>query len=102
MQLKLQYILVTKIAILYITRLPILLNIYCYTIYFLFLGGKGGPLSGGPFCLVAPRDVESFCRLTLEDPPLMAPEGLNPPCCPVMLPIIGEGGPCCPCDTESI
>ena len=69
----------------------------------MFLGGKGGPyelsLTTGAFCLV-PRDVESFCLLVPGDPAAMEPEGFNLPCCPDMVLIIGEGGPC-PCDMES-
>ena len=53
-----------------------------------------------PFCLF-PRVVESFCLLTLGDPPAMEAGVPSFPCCPDIVLIIGEGGPC-PWDTESI
>lgn len=57
-------------------------------------------LIGDAFSLL-PRDVEIFCLLVLGDPPAMEPEGFNLPCCPDMVLITGEGGPCPPCDIES-
>ena len=72
--------------------------------YFLFLGGRGGPLSlpGGPLILV-PRGVDNFGDLPVIgelDLPVIG-ELDNLPCCPEILPIVGGGGPC-PCETDNI
>ena len=47
---------------------------------------------GSPFCrpVPVPRVVDSFCLLTLGEPPAIgAAEGLNLPRCPDMVLIIG-------------